>query len=370
MKKLTKFIWSATLSASLLLASPAVVRAAESNAAPATARPESRLTELFGDPVVAKGKGLEIKYQSQLDAELSRTKSALAARGGNVPAGLEPQVLDGMIGLKLLLSKATDADRTKAKEQFEKSFTDYKKAQNITDEQFNERLMPELKAQGRSREDWEKQQLDQAIIPIVVERELKTAVTEDQAKKYYEDNPSKFEVPETVRVSHILLSTKDANDKTPDPAQRKELPDDQKKAKRKQMEDILKRAKAGEDFTKLANEFSEDPGVKQNHGEYKFSREDPFVPEFKSAAFSLNTNQVSDIVTSMFGYHILKLWEKMPAKKEPYNGVATKTIYRKPDNEAVTVKDVLTEETMRKELPDYIKKLKKDADLSKSSTKS
>src|SRR6478672_5328131 len=100
MKKLTNYL-SATLSAGLLLASPAL-RAAESNAAPATARPESRLTELFGDPVVAKGKGLEIK-QSQLDAELSRTKSALAARGGNVPAGLEPQVLDGMIGLKLLL---------------------------------------------------------------------------------------------------------------------------------------------------------------------------------------------------------------------------------------------------------------------------
>ena len=103
--------------------------------------------------------------------------------------------------------------------------------------------------------------------------------------------------------------------------------------------------------------------MKQNHGEYKLSREDPFVPEFKSAAFSLNTNQVSDIVTSMFGYHILKLWEKIPAKKEPFNGVATKTIYHKPDNEPVTIKDVLTEETMRKELPDYVKKLKKDADV-------
>ena len=131
--------------------------------------PDSRLTELFGDPVVAKGKGLEIK-QSQLDAELSRTKSALTARGGTVPAGIEPQVLDGMIGLKLLLNKATAEDRTKAKEQFDKSFKEYKTAQNITDEQFNERLLPELKAQGRSHEDWEKQQIDQAIIPIVVER--------------------------------------------------------------------------------------------------------------------------------------------------------------------------------------------------------
>ncbi|HVV01801.1 MAG TPA: peptidylprolyl isomerase, partial [Verrucomicrobiae bacterium] len=168
---------------------------------------------------------------------------------------------------------------------------------------------------------------------------------------------------EMVRVSHILLSTKDPDDKNPDPSQRKDLPDDQKKAKFKEMQDLLKRARAGEDFTKLAKQYSEDPGVKENNGEYKFSREDPFVPEFKTAAFALKTNEVSDIITTMFGYHILKLWEKIPAKKEAFAGVDTKTIYHTPQGEPVTIEKMLSDEETRKQLPAYIKTLKQEANV-------
>ena len=80
------------------------------------------------------------------------------------------------------------------------------------------------------------------------------------------------------------------------------------------MEGLLKRARAGEDFAKLAKEYSEDPGSKDKGGEYKFPR-GQMVPEFEAAAFSLKTNQVSDIVTTSFGYHIIKLSEKIPAQK-------------------------------------------------------
>ena len=73
---------------------------------------------------------------------------------------------------------------------------------------------------------------------------MKVKVSADDAKKFYEDNPSKFEEPEMVHVSHILVSTQD-------PTTRSDLPDDKKTAKRKLTEDILKRAKAGEDWGKL-----------------------------------------------------------------------------------------------------------------------
>jgi parvulin-like peptidyl-prolyl isomerase len=147
-----------------------------------------------------------------------------------------------------------------------------------------------------------------------------------------------------VRVSHILMATRD--DKT-----NAELSEEQKAAKRKKADDLLKRAKAGEDFTKLANEFSEDPGVKQNHGEYKFSRDDAFVPEFKAAAFALSVNQVSDIVTTQFGYHILKLSEKIPAKKLELDKVMS------------DVKVGLTNQAVQTQFPAFIDKLKKDADV-------
>src|SRR5260370_23096101 len=144
----------------------------------------------------------------------------------------------------------------------------------------------------------------------VLEGELKVNVTDADVKKFYDDNPAKFEQPEMVRASHILLGTKDQSSGT-------DLSDDQKKAKRKQIDDILKRARDGEDFAKLAKEYSEDPGSKDKGGEYTFPR-GQMVPEFEAAAFSLKTNQVSDVVTTQFGYHIIKLSEKLPPKKPTF----------------------------------------------------
>jgi parvulin-like peptidyl-prolyl isomerase len=85
------------------------------------------------------------------------------------------------------------------------------------------------------------------------------------------------------------------------------------------------------------------------------------VPEFEGAAFSLNTNQISEIITTSYGYHIIKLNERIPAKKEPFNGAETKTILLKQDGQSVTVRDILHEQEMQKQIPTYMAKLKKEA---------
>jgi parvulin-like peptidyl-prolyl isomerase len=110
----------------------------------------------------------------------------------------------------------------------------------------------------------------------------------------------------------------------------------------------LKRARAGEDFAKLAKEYSEDPGSKDKGGEYKFPK-GQMVAEFEAAAFSLNTNQISDIITTRFGFHIIKLLEKLPAKKVEFAKA-------EPD-----IKDGLTQQALQKQFPDYLAKLKKEA---------
>lgn len=352
----------------LLLAATTVLSvqmwAADDATAESKPKPGSRAAELFGDSVVAKGKGVEVK-RSELDDEVIRVKSQAAAAGRPVPSDratlVERQILDSLIQFRLLLSKATEADIAKGKEQFLVSLQQARTNRNQTEEEFNQWLSPQIRLLGISREQWEKQNAEQAAARLVLEREMNVKASADDAKKFYEDNPSKFEEPEMVHVSHILISTQD-------PVTRADLPDDKKTAKRKLAEDVLKRAKGGEDWGKLVKEYSEDPGSKDKGGEYTFARAiasaDPsraMVPEFENASFALSPNQISDIVTTSYGYHIIKLIEKLPAKKEAYSGLETKSILVKPDGQKMTIREILNLQGMQKQFPSFIKKLKEEA---------
>jgi peptidyl-prolyl cis-trans isomerase C len=328
----------------LLLAAVLLARsglAAETNTSTKTAEPAkpSANAALFADNVIVKGKNVEIK-RNQFDDEVVRVKARFAAQGQPLPAEhlamLEKNVLDGLIQAQLLKAKTTDADKAAGKTVADKRIQDAK-TQLGSDESLNLKL----KGEGITREELMDKWAEGGAAESLIKRELKVNVTDDDVKKFYEDNPAQFEKPETVRASHILLGTRDMTTQ-------KELSDDQKAAKRKQMEDILKRARAGEDFAKLAKEFSEDPGSKDKGGEYTFPR-GQMVPEFEAAAFSLKPNQISDIVTTQFGYHIIKQGEKIPAKKDDLASVTTK------------IKDYLTGQALQKQFPAYIEKLKTDA---------
>jgi len=323
------------LSVAVLLAgSTAIVSGASSE----TTNAKSPLVakELFSDSVIARGKGFEIK-RSQLDEEVIRIKAQLAAANQPVPpernAVLQQGVLEQMIGLELMNSKATDADRAEGKALAEKRM-DEAKARLGSDEMVNLRL----KAENLTREQLLAKWTQAATAETVVKREIKVNITDADAKKYYDENPGKFEQPEMVRASHVLLNTRDKN--------QKELPEAEKAAKRKQIEDLLKRARAGEDFAKLVEEFSEDPG-KKSSPEYTFAK-GRMVPEFEAAAFSLAPGQISDVVTTQYGYHIIKVSEKLPPKKVEFEKVVK------------DLKDGLTAQAIQKEIPTYMKKLKQD----------
>lgn len=303
-----------------------------------------KLQSLFADSVVAKGKGVEVK-RNELDSAVVSARANAAARQVAAPPDLEQQILRELVINQLVLSRATDADRAQAKKDFDTRLAALKASRGWTDEEFDKAISSQL--MGQTRQQWEKERIDGLTAQIALEREMGIKITDEDARKFYDDpaNISKLEQPEMVRVSHILLMTSDPQTHEP-------LSDAKKAEKRKQMEDLLKRARAGEDFAKLADQYSEDPGVKENHGEYKFSRRDPFVPEFKETAFSLtNVGQVSDIITSQYGYHIIKLSEKIPAKKVDFDKVKDQ------------IKDALTQDAVNKQIRTYVAKLEKDADI-------
>ena len=334
-------VFIAVLAAAVLSPSPGVAATAGTTNASG-----DNISTLFGDPVIAKGKGVEVK-RSQLDAAMIGVSAGLKARGQTVNpdqmTGIERQVLNDIISLQLLLAKATPADKAKGQELFDKAIQRLKTDGKLTDAEFDEKLSTQLRIQGLTRAEWNKQRLDQAIAGAVLEREMKVVVTDDEVKKYYEENPAKFEQPEMVRASHMLISTRDT-------ATGAEMTAEEKKAKLKLAEDVRKRALAGEDFAKLAKEYSDDPGSKDKGGEYTFPR-GQMVPEFEAAAFSLGTNQISDIVTTQFGYHIIKLDEKIPAKKLELAKVSD------------DVKEGLKSQQLQKLLPAYLEATLKEADV-------
>jgi len=312
--------------------------AAADTAAPAP-KAKAKADSLFPDETVAKGKGFEIK-RSQLDDAVINIKASLAAQNRTLSpeesATAERQVMDRLIQIQLLLQKATDADKAKAKELSDKRVADAK-ARATSEEAFKRQLM----ASGLDEEKLRAKLIEEATAEQVLVRELKVAITDEQVRKYYDDNPSRFEQPEMVRAAHVLIATKDIQSNT-------ELSEDQKKEKLKVAEDVLKKAKDGGDFAKLAKEYSDDPGSKDKGGEYTFPR-GQMVPAFEAAAFSLKTNEVSGIVTTPFGYHIIKCYEKTPAKK-----VELATV-------AADLKQYLSVQEIQKLLPDYSKKLRADS---------
>jgi peptidyl-prolyl cis-trans isomerase C len=304
-------------------------------------------TLLFDDRVVARGKTFEIK-QSQVDEMFIAFRSHRAAIGQEIPASLRPDIeadiLDRLIATQLLLQRATDQDRIQAREIGD-SFIAEQKKQLPSEESFRRQLT----AVGMTPEQFSAQIHEQAIVKAVLDREIKAQkkVTEDQVKRFYQENPNLFREPETVRASHILVSTRDTISGQP-------LTPELKLEKRKLAEKILARARAGEDFAKLVREFSEDPATKDRGGEYVFARarDNPrqaMAPEFEAAAFSMSANQISDLVETAFGFHIIRTTSKTPARPVELAQVADQ------------IRESLLREEVEKDLPGFIDKLRKEA---------
>ena len=354
----SKIIFSAVLTAALI-AMPRVQAATSGDAAPATSpdtstnsKPADVMAALFGDPVIVKGKGFEIK-QSQLDGVMDSIKARAAAAGQTVPTDeLTKTVLDGLIGNQILFQMATDADKAEGKKDADRIF-----AQAIKQLGSQQAIEEQLKAAGKTFDDWRTEMTQQTTAQAVMIRVLNAAPADAEVTKYYDDNPKASEMPEQVHVRHILLLTVDSNTRAP-------LPDDQVKAKKKQIDDILKRARAGEDFAALVKQYSEDPGSKDTGGEYTFARAsaDPahaMAPEFEAASFSLTNNQISDVVTTQWGYHIIQLLDKTPARKLTLTD-------KLPSGDATLadeIKNFMTEQKLREVAPAYIEKLSRSPDV-------
>lgn len=134
-------------------------------------------------------------------------------------------------------------------------------------------------------------------------------ISQAEIQQYYDSHRQQFQVPEQVRVRHILIAV-------PAKADAKTVAAAQAKA-----EGILKQLRNGADFAALAKKYSDDPGSKTQGGELGFIQHGATVPEFDKTAFSLQPGQTSGVIRTQFGFHILQVEEKQTAHLKPLDEV-------------------------------------------------
>jgi peptidyl-prolyl cis-trans isomerase C len=169
-----------------------------------------------------------------------------------------------------------------------------------------------IQAQGRDFEEVKKeiQQNPGMKYQKLINRQFegKVKITKEDAQKHYSENKVRFETPEQVRASHILISP--VSDPNIDPNQAKA------EAKTK-IEGLLKQIRAGADFATLAKANSSCPSSSKG-GDLDYFGRGKMVPPFDKAAFALKVGQVSDVVETRFGFHIIRLTDRKESKVTPF----------------------------------------------------
>jgi peptidyl-prolyl cis-trans isomerase C len=139
--------------------------------------------------------------------------------------------------------------------------------------------------------------------------EPQVKVADGDLKKFFDENKPRFHQPESVRASHILVQ---ADEKADAPT----------KARAKaQADDLLKQLRKGAKFADLAKLYSQDQGSAQNGGDLGFFARGQMVAPFDQAAFALKPGQMSGVVETPFGYHIIQMHETKPARDVGFDEV-------------------------------------------------
>ncbi|HVO31550.1 MAG TPA: peptidylprolyl isomerase [bacterium] len=260
--------------------------------------------------VVATVNGTAIK-KGDLQNAVESVKAQMQMVGTQVPADRKDEMyrglLDDLIATELLAQEA----KTRAIPVSDKDVDDF--VSGFKDRFPSEQVFQNaLKEQGITEVQLRSDVRKQLGIKKLLEKEVmsKVTVSDKDAKKFYDENPDKFQEPEQVHAAHVLVTVdKGADDKT-------------KAEKKKEATQVLADAKAGKDFAQLAKDHSGDPGSKDKGGDLGFFPRGEMVKAFEDAAFALkNPGDLSDVVETPYGFHVIKLVERKPSHVVPFDDV-------------------------------------------------
>jgi peptidyl-prolyl cis-trans isomerase C len=257
--------------------------------------------------VVAKVGGKSITMQDVQRQETMLTQQlqgyADSAQIAGMRATIQKQAVDNAIN-RVLLESALAKMGSKADEKTVGAEMDAFRKNFVSDEAYNADLAKRGMTADQFRREVEigilaKELFDKRTASI-------KPVSEQDARAFYDNNEERFVQPERVKASHILLQV-NQND-----------PETTRAAKKAEAQRILGEIKKGGDFAEMARKFSDCPS-KQQGGDLGFFERGRMDPEFEKVAFGLKTGQMSGVVETQFGYHIIKAVEHSPASTVPFD---------------------------------------------------
>jgi peptidyl-prolyl cis-trans isomerase C len=265
-------------------------------------------TEEKADSKVAVVNGTEISRQ-ELNRETALIEKRMAQSGSKMPPGpndmLQKRALESLVDRELLYQaskkegiKVSDKEVQSQIEAIRKRFPD-------------EKTYQEAMAQTNLTEQQLKTQIKKGVaVQSLVETKIASGivVSEEEEKKFYEANRQLFKRPEEVKASHILIKVDSG------------ATEETKKAARKKIESVQQELKKDQDFGELAKKYSEGPSG-PNGGDLGYFRKGQMVKPFEEVAFTLPAGDVSDVVETPFGYHLIKVADHRPAQDLPFKEV-------------------------------------------------
>lgn len=297
---------------------------------------EQETTDLDGIVAIVNGEPVKkAQYKQELDSTYQRFHQAGQMIDGTMFEQLKNEVRESLINLILMdqysQKLSISVDEAKLKEYYRKAVDKYpsKKAYKKS---LKEAGLTETDLMTRLKRTIAAQQVVKSQI------EPKIKVTREEVRAYYDENSIEFEHDVLVHAAHILIKV---------PAFADDLT--HQKAKQRILA-IQAKIKTGEDFAALAKTYSEGPS-KVNGGDIGYFGSAQMAPAFETAAFALKPNEVSDVVNTQFGYHLIKVYDRKPAGKEPFSEAGPK------------LKARFHKERLNNKLRELVDKLKSEAKI-------
>jgi parvulin-like peptidyl-prolyl isomerase len=215
---------------------------------------------------------------------------------------LERQVLDGLITRTVLEQEAEEAGVTVTDERLQETLGEF-----MSQFPNESAYQMALEQEGFTEDEFITELRRQITIEELIRREVydNITVSDEKMRSFYEENPQYFEQSDQVTARHIILTTQGITD------------EDELSSKRTELEEIRREIINGADFGEVARERSEGPSAPDG-GELGTFARGQMVPEFEEAAFALEPGEISEVVETQFGYHIIQVTDKVAARTETF----------------------------------------------------